>query len=99
VPKCRDNRTARMKRDRRQLKRLAAKRLAPLVYRAASVSPEYYDAVIGRPKTKVRGGVRSFDLARMKYRVRANAKYHALMRQLLEMSRGLTADLSALGGD
>ncbi len=92
--KPRQNRQARRRRDRKELRRLAATRLTePILKNNGGKSPTYYTVVFHSIRVTVRNGMRRL---RVQASVRPNEKYRDLIACLSRMCGDMTVDLSAL---
>jgi hypothetical protein len=92
---CRANRKQRLRRNRKFLDRLAAKRLTRAILRANNgPNMAYYTLQVWAPKTTVRNGVRLF-VGKVHYSLKPNQKYRDLLGELLRMSEGITVRLPA----
>lgn len=90
--RCRDNRRSKKRMLRRQvrtLKKKIVKRLWHDYLCPDGKNPDYYEPFDIRfhPGSKP-------SWSKFKYKVRPNAKYRALMKELAEKCKGLTVDLS-----
>ena len=95
MPKCRENRKRRLKRNLAHLDHVLHKRLdREALKQSGGKSPRYY-RVLWLPARlkKLRGtvlkGQRWIDPTRQRFRVVARPEYFDLMRQLLELSTGI----------
>jgi hypothetical protein len=91
MARCHQNRKRRQKRDKRNLLRIAAKKCTAVVYRNQSVNPAYYDVNIVSVQTVIKNGQRLIKSVRAS--CKPNARYKALVAELLEKCKGMTVAL------
>ncbi len=88
--KCRANRKARKKRDKKLLARIVHKNCDGAVLKAKGQSPAFYEVRYTSVRTMVRAGRRFIDLRKLKCVTVPNAAYRRMMAELLAM---IPADL------
>ncbi len=97
--KARENRRLRRKRDKKHLRRLAAKRFGPALLKADGGKNADYYTVSVLPKMTVRNGRRYFDPYKTRCKVSPNQKHRDMVAQLAKICEGVTVDLREIFPD
>ncbi len=88
---CRDNRRKTKRRRKRSESRLFRKNLAAAWPDVCpdGLNPDYYEPHQVRYREKGKW-------SKLTFKVRHNAKYHTMMKELIERSKGITIDVSSI---